>query len=133
VARTARNFLTHDAIHSAMPLQRTSFASIDDIRRAPGTTVLYKHSPTCSLCAWSIAEVEQFAKQQGVDVHLIDVFAHRPLSQAIEAHFGVRHESPQVLIIDDGRVTWHGSHRALSAERLHAAATGQHSALGTRF
>lgn len=116
-----------------MPLQRTSFSSIEDILGAPGPTVLYKHSPTCSLCVWSIREVERFAAEQGVDVHLIDVFAHRPLAQAIETHFGVRHESPQVLIVEDGTVRWHASHRALTAERLQKALDGDHNAAGARF
>ena len=128
-----RNFLARAAVRSAMPLQRTSFASIEDIRRNAGTTVLYKHSPTCSLCSWSIREVQQFAEQQGVDVHLIDVFAHRPLAQAIEADLGVRHESPQVLIIEDGAVRWHASHRALTAKRLQAALAGDHSNSGARW
>lgn len=116
-----------------MKLQRTSFASVEDIRAASGTTVLYKHSPSCSLCAWSIREVQQFAERHGVDVHLIDVFAHRPLAQAIETHFNVRHESPQVLIIEDGSVRWHASHRAVTAERLAAALEGDHSAAGARW
>jgi len=30
------------------------------------------------------------------------VFAQRAMSEAIEAHFGVRHESPQILILEDG-------------------------------
>lgn len=116
-----------------MPLHRSPFQSVEDIRRASGTTILYKHSPTCSLCSWSIREVERFAEQQGVDVHLIDVFAQRPLARAIEDELGVRHESPQVLILEDGIVRWHASHRALSSERLHSAVAGDHSAVGARW
>lgn len=116
-----------------MPLFPTRFQSIEDLSRTSGTTVLYKHSPSCSLCVWSIREVQRFAAQQGVDVHLIDVFAHRPLAQAIESEFGVRHESPQVLILEDGALRWHASHRALTAERLQAALAGDHSAAGARW
>lgn len=116
-----------------MPLQRSPFGSVADISAAPGTTILYKHSPTCSLCTWSIREVQQFAEQQGVDVHLIDVFANRPLAREIETHFGVRHESPQVLIVEDGAVRWHASHRALTVERLQAALAGDHGAVGARW
>ena len=116
-----------------MPLPPTRFQTVEDISRSSGTVVLYKHSPTCSLCQWSIREVERFAEQQGVDVHLIDVFTDRPLSQAIAAHYGVRHESPQVLILEDGTVRWHASHRALTAARLSAALAGDHSAPGARM
>lgn len=100
---------------------------------APGRTVIYKHSPSCSLCFWSVTEVRSFAEAEGVTVHLVDVLAQRALSQAIASQFGVRHESPQVLIIEDGRVTWHGSHRALSSERLSAAWVGSDATQGARF
>lgn len=116
-----------------MPLRPTALTSVSEIAAAAGTTILYKHSPTCSLCSWSIREVERFAEQEGVDVHLIDVFANRPLARAIEDHLGVRHESPQVLIVEDGAVRWHASHRALKAERLQAALAGDHSAAGARW
>lgn len=116
-----------------MPILPTSADEPVALVAASGRTIIYKHSPTCSLCSWSIHEVADFADSAGVTVHQVDVLRQRPLSQAIETHFGVRHESPQVLIIDDGRVTWHGSHRALSAERLLAAAGGADSGVGARF
>lgn len=116
-----------------MPLFPTELQSAEDLHRTTGTTVLYKHSPSCSLCAWSILEVRQFAEQEEVDVHLIDVFAQRPLAQAIESQFGVRHESPQVLILEDGALRWHASHRAVSAKRLRAALNGDFSGAGARW
>lgn len=116
-----------------MPILPISADSPEALTAPPGRTIIYKHSPACSLCSWSIHEVADFAESAGVTVFQVDVLRQRPLSQAIEAHFGVRHESPQVLIIDDGRVTWHGSHRALSAERLLAAASGNDASIGARF
>jgi len=116
-----------------MPILPISADSPATLAAAPGRTIVYKHSPTCSLCSWSIEEIADFAERAGVTVHQVDVLRQRQLSQAIEAHFGVRHESPQVLIIDDGRVTWHASHRALTVDRLQAALEGDHSAPGTRW
>lgn len=115
-----------------MPLIPIAFDSPAALASAPGCTVVYKHSPTCSLCTWSIAEVRSFADSERMTVHQVDVLAQRPLSQAIESYFGVRHESPQVLIIEGGRVTWHGSHRALQKERLKAALAGANAAPGAR-
>ena len=116
-----------------MPLVPLAANTPAELAASPGRTIVYKHSPTCSLCSWSIEEVADFAESAGVTVHQVDVLRQRPLSQAIETHFGVRHESPQVLIIDDGRVTWHGSHHALRAERLLAAASGNDASPGARF
>ena len=116
-----------------MPLLPIAAESPHALASAPGRTIVYKHSPICSLCTWSIEEVADFAESADVTVQQVDVLRQRSLSQGIEAHFGVRHESPQVLIIDDGRVTWHGSHRALRAERLLAAASGNDASPGARF
>jgi len=116
-----------------MPLVPIAIDTPAELATSPGRTIVYKHSPACSLCSWSIHEVADFANESGVTVHQVDVLRQRPLSQAIEAHFGVRHESPQVLIIEDGAVRWHASHRALTAARLQAALEGDYSAPGTRW
>jgi bacillithiol system protein YtxJ len=57
-------------------------------------------------------------------VRVVVVQDERPLSQAIEAATGVRHESPQALVVQQGRVTWHASHGAITAPRLAAALVG---------
>jgi bacillithiol system protein YtxJ len=116
-----------------MTLIPADFETPAELAAAPGRTIVYKHSATCSLCWWSVRQVRRFAEAEGVTVHQVDVRAQRPLSQAIESHYGVRHESPQVLIIEDGRVLWHGSHRALSAERLSAALAGADVESGARL
>jgi len=43
-------------------------------------------------------------------VHLVDVLRSRALSQALSARAQVRHESPQLLVLKNGGVVWHGSH-----------------------
>jgi len=116
-----------------MPLVPLATDSPDALADAPGTTIIYKHSPTCSLCAWSIRELRRLSDEDGLMIHQVDVFAERELSNAIEAHFGVRHESPQVLILRDGQVQWHGSHRALTAERIRGALRGSTEDVGARY
>ena len=74
----------------------------------------------------------KMAAQDGVTLELVDVLSQRPLSQAIEAKFGVRHESPQILIIEDGEVMWHASHRGVAPDRVRAALAGSTEGLGAR-
>jgi bacillithiol system protein YtxJ len=40
------------------------------------------------------------------------------LSNLIAQRFGIRHESPQALLIKDERVVWHASHWAITSESL---------------
>jgi bacillithiol system protein YtxJ len=44
------------------------------------------------------------------------------VSNAIAARFGVRHASPQALLVRDGEVQWHTSHLAITVKALHGAA-----------
>jgi len=107
--------------------------SVDELVAQRGRTVIYKHSPTCSLCDWSEHVLERFSTEEGIELQLVDVFADRAFSQEIEARFGVRHQSPQVLIIEDGNVLWHASHRGVAPDRVRAALAGGREGLGARM
>lgn len=81
-----------------------------------GVAVLYKHSNRCFMCRRSLRQMEQFAEgRPDVPVYIIDVVAQRDLSSSIADRFGVRHESPQVILVRDGSPVWDGSHSAVSA------------------
>jgi bacillithiol system protein YtxJ len=49
------------------------------------------------------------------------VVENRKLSNAVANRFGIRHESPQALLIKDGLVVWHASHWSITSEALGAA------------
>lgn len=116
-----------------MPIVPLRFHSVDELVAHPGRTVLYKHSPTCSLCGWSEHVLGRFAREEDVEMQLVDVFRDRAFSRDVEARFGVRHESPQVLIIEDGTVVWHASHRGVAPDRVRQALAGSADGLGARM
>lgn len=87
--------------------------------------LLFKHSRTCPISHAAHAQLEAFRRAHpAAPVRVVVVQDERPLSQAIEAATGVRHESPQALVVHQGRVTWHASHGAITAHRLAAALAG---------
>jgi len=96
-----------------------------DTALAQSTTrpiVIFKHSQTCGTSAQAYEEIEEvLSRGLGADTFLVDVRAHRSISQAIAARFNVRHESPQVLLIQDGAVKWHTSHFRVTADAIAAA------------
>ena len=86
--------------------------------------VIFKHSPTCGTSAQAFDELETYLHApDAVDVHMVDVLRSRPLSQAIAARFGVRHESPQLLLLVDGQMRWNGSHWRANSDQLREALT----------
>jgi len=81
--------------------------------------VIYKHSPYCSLSFIAEQQVRRYADvEASLPVTLVDVIGQRAMSNAIEAATGVRHESPQVLILKSGTVVWHEAHLRVTAGAL---------------
>ncbi len=68
--------------------------------------VVFKHSMTCPISA---AAYEQMTHLDG-EVALVDVQSAREVSREIENKTGVPHESPQVLVLRNGKVIWNASH-----------------------
>ena len=81
--------------------------------------VIYKHSPICSLSSFALPEVRRFeASRPDVPVFMVDVITQRGLSQRIADDLDLRHQSPQVIVLNEGAVTWHASHRRVSADNM---------------
>lgn len=99
----------------------------EDLERAlgAGQVVIYKHSPRCWICSVSIGQVRDVAEEaDGVPVYLIDVIRDRPLSLEVERRLGVRHQSPQVIVVREGNAVWDASHIGVRAGRILEALSG---------
>jgi bacillithiol system protein YtxJ len=88
---------------------------------AADVAVLYKHSPRCGASRTAQAEVRRFADAHPeVLVFELDVVAHRPMAREAAERFGVRHASPQVIVLRRGRVVWDGSQWEVEAGAIEA-------------
>lgn len=89
---------------------------------------LFKHSTRCGASAHALLELEGFLRERGRDldatVRLLEVPRQRELSDAVAERTGVRHHSPQLLVLRDGEVIWHASHWAIERGRLERALEG---------
>ena len=100
----------------------TDLAAVDALlsesRQRP--TVLFKHSPTCGISAHVHHDLMPLASdpQLDADWYVISVRAHRDVSDAIAARLKVWHASPQVIVLRNGAVMWHGSHFGVSARSV---------------
>lgn len=88
--------------------------------------ILFKHSTTCPISA---AAYKEMAEVQS-PVALVVVQRARDVSREVEARTGVRHESPQTIILRDGQAKWSASHWNITAEAVARAFAEQQSATG---
>ena len=78
--------------------------------------LIFKHSTTCSISAAAKSKLErQWADSglAGMPLYYLDLLRFRPLSTQIAEQFGVRHESPQLLLIQDGECRYDASHMGI--------------------
>ncbi len=93
-------------------------------RSAEGPVFLFKHSTTCPISGSAESEYAAFAAGGPNAVcGFLDLRAHRDISDAIEESLGIRHESPQAILVVNGSVVWDASHHGITAAALAAALT----------
>lgn len=87
---------------------------INDSNTKPA--IIFKNSTTCFISKMALRNFEaEFANENGVDCYMIDVKKDRPLSMEVANRFKVQHESPQLLIVNKGLVTYTTSHEGIDA------------------
>ena len=93
-------------------------AAIAESRNRP--VVLFKHSRTCGISCEAFDELHAHMAESGADVgyKLITVQTHRTVADEVATRLGVRHESPQAIVLREGGVVWHGSHFTITAQQL---------------
>ena len=88
-----------------------------------GPLVLFLHDPYCGSSARAYGALAGLPGP----VYLLDVAALPHLCGPIAARTRVRHESPQALVLRDGRAVWSASHVGVTAEAVRQA---RHAAAG---
>ncbi len=83
------------------------------------TCILFKHSLTCPISQSAFEEFQAYREEHAeVPAFYLYVQDARDVSNRIAERFGVRHESPQVLYIQDGKAVWHDSHWKITQQSL---------------
>lgn len=89
----------------------TSVAQLDEAAEASKTekVILFKHSTRCSISASVLNKFEKKVAK-GYKLYFLDLIAHRDISAAIAEKFDVLHQSPQAIVLENGKVIQHDSH-----------------------
>jgi bacillithiol system protein YtxJ len=105
--------------------QLTSLSHIDELEAAIAEScerpvLLFKHSRTCGISCEALDELHahvETADPQAV-YKLITVQSHRGLSDQAAKRLGIRHETPQAILLRDGRPVWTASHFRITKQQL---------------
>jgi thioredoxin 1 len=101
----AANFVTVESVERLESLFEQSHSE---------PVILFKHSNSCGISSGVYREVSQVDG----DINLIVVQHARHVSNAIAERTGIRHESPQAIVLKQGEPIYHASHYDITAEDL---------------
>lgn len=90
-------------------------AQLDEIREESkqSPVLIFKHSSRCSISRAALDRLERNWKEEEVSPvkpYFLDLISFRSTSDSVASQFDVEHESPQVLIIENGRSVYNQSH-----------------------
>jgi bacillithiol system protein YtxJ len=90
--------------------------------------LLFKHSRSCGVSCEALDELQLHVERssQRAAYKLITVQSHRRLSDELAARFGIRHETPQAILLRDGVPVWTASHFRITARHLDTVVSETH-------
>jgi bacillithiol system protein YtxJ len=83
--------------------------------------LIFKHSTRCSISSMALSRFERQWNQEkmgNVEPYYLDLIQHRNISNLIAQELNINHESPQVLLVENGKCTYHASHSAIYFDDL---------------
>jgi len=83
-----------------------------DIQNNNKSCIIFKHSIRCAVSSMAKKnfQLEAILLPTEIDVYLLDLIKYRDLSNRVEEIWKVKHESPQVLLIQGRECKFHASH-----------------------
>jgi len=98
-----------------------SIEQLDDIVLASKTRkqLIFKHSTRCGISRMVLNQfIDAYNVDSDFDLYYLDLLVYRHVSNEVAYKFQVMHESPQLLVINKGKITAHASHGAINSVDL---------------
>ena len=110
-------------------IEITTIEQLDACLEASGDKPLFifKHSTRCPISSRANVRVREFIEspptsgEAAPEIYLLKVVESRAVSNALAGQLGIMHQSPQLLLIDKGKCTWHTSHHNINARNIEKA------------
>ena len=97
---------------------------LEEINTASFSTpvIIFKHSTRCSISRMALKQFESHynLSEKVATPYFLDLLEYRQISNAIADQFDVVHQSPQILVIKDGKCIYTASHSDIDADDIGA-------------
>ncbi|MBB6369933.1 bacillithiol system redox-active protein YtxJ [Chryseobacterium shigense] len=99
--------------------------SVEDLNKAIENSyhhriAIFKHSTQCFISKTVLKNFEREIDNldHKVELYYLDLLKYRLISNKISEDLGIRHESPQLIVIEDGKAINSASHEDISTNQL---------------
>ena len=103
------------------PLTELAQLDIIDTESQTNLVMILKHSTRCSISSAALSRLErkwQDSDNTKLKPYYLDLLAHRDISNAIAERYKIEHQSPQTLVIKDGKCVFSQTHMSISYEDM---------------
>uniref|UniRef100_UPI0040486D4F bacillithiol system redox-active protein YtxJ n=1 Tax=Polaribacter sp. TaxID=1920175 RepID=UPI0040486D4F len=96
-------------LESLEQLEEIESFSIDN------TVLVFKHSTRCGVSSMVKRQFEKSLDEntRQMKLYYLDLISYREISNEIASRFNIRHQSPQLLLLKNGKVIDHASHHSI--------------------
>lgn len=92
----------------------TSEKEVQELVNSGELSLIYKHSPRCMTSLMAFRNMKSGSETDySIPFYIVDVIQNRDISRLVAEKFNIRHESPQVLIVKDGKCIFDTSHESI--------------------
>lgn len=102
------------------PLTNTEELEFLQTQSSSRPQLIFKHSTRCiiSRMVFNRVDAEAGTLCEHIDIWYLDLLKHRDLSNAVAARFRVEHQSPQMIVISNSKVTYQASHEQIDVAAI---------------
>lgn len=95
-------------------------AQLNEIRQQSFSRpqLIFKHSTRCGISAMVKSRLESSETPAGIDFYVLNLIAYRPISNKVTEEYQVPHQSPQVLLIREGKCVYDESHSGIEMAEI---------------
>jgi bacillithiol system protein YtxJ len=94
---------------------------IDALSKTERPVTVFKHSTRCAISSMALRRMQSANAEEhlkATTVYFLDLIKFRDISNAVSKHYGIDHESPQLLIVKNGSCIESASHNGITKEIL---------------
>jgi len=96
-------------------IQLTDINQLEEINASEKPVIIFKHSTRCGISTMVLRKFERnfTIEENQLKMYFLDLIAYRSLSNKIASTYNVVHESPQLLLVKNGKAIVHSSHSGI--------------------